>query len=71
MSQLSLKLKKLYEEKKYKEIINIINELDDKNLNSGLLNLSGVCKMLYNNSAENLKSAIQDFRKAYLREKKT
>ena len=49
MSQLSLKLKKLYEEKKYKEIINIINELDDKNLNSEILNLSGVCKMMYNN----------------------
>ena len=71
MSQLSLKLKKLYEEKKYKEIINIINELDDINLNSGLLNLLGVCKMQHNNSAETLKSAIQDFRKAYLREKKT
>ena len=70
MSQLSLKLKKLYEEKKYKEIINIINELDDINLNSGLLNLLGVCKMQHNNSAETLKSAIQDFRKAYLREKK-
>ena len=71
MSQLSLKLKKLYEEKKYKEIINIISELDDINLNSGLLNLLGVCKMQYNNSAETLKSAIQDFRKAYSREKKT
>ena len=71
MSRLSLKLKKLYEEKKYKEIINIINELDDINLNSGLLNLLGVCKMQHNNSAETLKSAIQDFRKAYLREKKT
>ena len=71
MSRLSLKLKKLYEEKKYKEIINIINELDDINLNSGLLNLLGVCKMQHNNSAETLKSAIQDFRKAYLKEKKT
>ena len=71
MSQLSLKLKKLYQEKKYKEIINIINELDDNNLNSGLLNLLGVCKMLYNNSTETLKSAIQDFREAYLIEKKT
>ena len=71
MSQLSLKLKKLYEEKKYKEIINIINELDDNNLNSGLLNLLGVCKMMYNNSTKTLKSAIQDFREAYLREKKT
>ena len=71
MSQLSLKLKKLYEEKKYKEIINIISELDDINLNSGLLNLLGVCKMQYNNSAETLKSAIQDFRKAYSSEKKT
>ncbi len=71
MSQLSLKLKKLYEEKKYKEIINIISEFDDINLNSGLLNLLGVCKMQYNNSAETLKSAIQDFRKAYSSEKKT
>ena len=71
MNQLSFKLKKLYEEKKYKEIINIINEFDDINLNSGLLNLLGVCKMLSNSSAETLKSAIEDFRKAHLREKKT
>ena len=71
MNQLSLKLKKLYEEKKYKEIINIINDFDDINLNSGLLNLLGACKMLSNNSAETLKSAIEDFRKAHLREKKT
>ena len=58
MSQLSLKLKKLYEEKKYKEIINIISELDDINLNSGLLNLLGVCKMQYNNSAGNEISSL-------------
>ena len=37
--------KKLYEEKKYSEIISIIENFDDKDLNSGLINLCGACKL--------------------------
>ena len=70
MNQQSFNLKKLYEEKKYKEIVSIIKKIDDKNINSGLLNLLGVCKLLSDKSTETLKSAINDFRSAYLREKK-
>ena len=62
--------KKLYEEKKYSEIISIIENFDDKDLNSGLINLCGACKLLSDKSTDTLKSAISDFRKAYLREKK-
>ena len=71
MSSESFNLKKLYEEKKYKEIISVIKKIDDKNINSGLLNLLGVCKLLSDKSKETLKDAINDFRNAYLREKNT
>ena len=70
MSNLSYDLKKLYNEKKYDQIISIIEKIDDNNLNSGLINLLGVCKSLSSNSPKTLKSAISDFRKAFLREKK-
>ena len=44
-------LKKLFDEKKYLEIVNIIdNEIEKEKLNSGLINLSGVCKLLINKS---------------------
>ena len=36
-----------------------------------MINLLGVCKSLSSNSPKTLKSAISDFRKAFLREKKT
>ena len=71
MSSVSFNLKKLYEEKKYKEIISVIKKIDDKSINSGLLNLLGVCKLLSDKSRETLKDAIDDFRNAYLKEKNT
>ena len=65
-------LKKLFYEKKYSLIIDIIdNRISDKDKNSGLLNLSGVCKFLSNRSKEMLQLARSDFRKAYLLEKNT
>ena len=70
MSYQNFDFKKLYEEKKYSEIISIIENFDDKDLNSGLINLCGACKLLSDKSTDTLKSAISDFRKAYLREKK-
>ena len=65
-------LKKLFYEKKYSLIIDIIdNRISDKDKNSGLLNLSGVCKFLSDSSKEMLQLARSDFRKAYLLEKNT
>ena len=39
-------------------------------VNAGLINLSGVCKILSDKSEVTLKSAIIDFRTAYLKDKK-
>ena len=65
-------LKKLFDNKKYLEIVNIIdNEIEKEKLNSGLINLSGVCKLLINKSKNNLEKSIEDFRKSYLKEKNT
>ncbi len=65
-------LKKLFEEKKYSEIINIIeNKISDQNKNSGQLNMLGVCKLLNDTTKENLNSAKKDFKRAYLQEKNT
>ena len=61
---------KLFEEKKYTKILSIIQNIDEKNLNAGLINLSGVCKILSDKSEVTLKSAIIDFRTAYLKDKK-
>ena len=61
---------KLFEEKKYTKILSIIQNIDEKNLNAGLINLSGVCKILSDKSEITLKSAIIDFRTAYLKDKK-
>ena len=68
----SADLKKLYDEKKYSEIIDIIeNKVSDQDRNSGQLNLLGVCKLLNDTSKESLNSAKKDFRRAYLQEKNT
>ena len=61
---------KLFEEKKYTKILSIIQNIEEKNLNAGLINLSGVCKILSDKSEITLKSAIIDFRTAYLKDKK-
>ena len=72
MEQKSTDLKKLFHEKKYSEIIDIIhNKIEEKDKNSGLLNLLGVCKLLNDSSGNARISAQEDFRKSYLKEKKT
>ncbi len=68
----SVDLKKLYDEKKYSEIIDIIeNKISDKDKKSGPLNMLGVCKLLNDNTKQSLNSAKKDFRRAYLLEKNT
>tara|TARA_B100000768_G_scaffold179133_1_gene196190 strand:+ start:64 stop:1755 length:1692 start_codon:yes stop_codon:yes gene_type:complete len=66
-------LKKLFLEKKYNELILIIEEkIPEKSKNSALINLLGVCRLLRQKSnKENLLLAIGDFRKAFSKEKKT
>ena len=72
MEQKSADLKKLFDEKRYSEIINIIqNKISEKDKNSGLLNLLGVCKLLNSSNEDSIKSSIDDFRKSYLKEKNT
>ncbi len=60
---------KLFLEKEYSKIISIIEKIPEKKKNSGILNLQGVCKTALSHSNEVLESAIDDFRKSYLKEK--
>ena len=50
----AINLEKLFLEKKYTQIISIIEKIPDNKRNSGLLNLLGVCKMSLSGSNENL-----------------
>ena len=60
----------LFNQKKYNELIYIIeNNIDKKDINSQLLNILGVCKLFKNsNSKNNLIEAIKVFKEAYLKE---
>lgn len=71
MKEMNTQLKNLFDQKKFFEIISIIDKIEINDRNSGILNLRGVCKLLSDKSVEALKSAIDDFREAYLREKNT
>ena len=65
----NLKFQKLYSEKKYSEIISLIeNKKDEVEISNGLLNLLGVCKLLRREN-DDLLSANSCFKKAYLKEK--
>ena len=69
MGKKNVNLLALFKEKKYLEIISIIEQVKDKEKNSSLLNLLGVCRMLSANSNETIKLAINDFKKSYSLEK--
>ena len=66
-------LSKLFKEKKYKELIFLIeNKIPDNQKNSGILNVLGVCKLLKGKAnKQDLSDALNDFRSAYLKEKNT
>ena len=70
MSEKNINFQKLYLEKKYSEIISEIENLDEKQRSSGLLNLLGACKLL-RRDANDLISANSHFKAAYLKEKTT
>ena len=69
MSKENVNLLALFKEKKYSQIIIIIEQIKDEKKTPAILNLSGVCRMISGNSNENIKLAINDFRNSYLREK--
>ena len=66
-------LKKLFNEKRYEELINIIDtKIPYGQKNSSIFNLLGACRLLNGKTdIETLSLAIKDFRSAYLMEKNT
>ena len=57
------------QEKKYSLIISIIeNELNEKQKTPGILNLSGVSRMMLSKSNDTIKLAIKDFKNSCLKE---
>ena len=66
-----LEIKKLFSEKRYLELIFLIeHQIDDGEINSNLLNLLGACKVIKEKpSKEDFMSAIENFKQAYLKER--
>ena len=63
MSNDNVKFLNLFKQKKYSEILSIIdNQIKNEDKNAGLLNLSGVCRMMIDGSNESIKLAIEDFK---------
>ena len=70
---LKLKLKKLFEEKKFSEVEFLIEDsIKDEDKSAGILNLLGASKINTNkNDKINLISGLNDFERGYLKEKET
>ena len=68
-----INLQKLFIEKKYEDIISIIeNNIPEKQKNPAIINLLGVCRLSKKKvNKEDLVSATNDFQKSYLKEKET
>ena len=66
-----INLQKLFIEKKYEDIISIIeNNIPEKQKNPAIINLLGVCRLSKKKvNKEDIVSAINDFQKSYLKEK--
>ena len=66
-----INLQKLFIEKKYEDIISIIeNNIPEKQRNAAIINLLGVCRLSKKKiNKEDIVSAINDFQKSYLKEK--
>ena len=73
MSENIIKLQKLFSEKKYSAIIDIIeNKKIDQNRSAGLLNLLGASRLLRGDYKKNdLVNATKNFKEAYLLDKST
>ncbi len=68
MTKENVNLLALFKEKKYSQIIIIIEQIKNEEKTPAILNLSGVCRMMSDNSNENIRLAINDFRNSYIRE---
>ena len=69
MGKKTVNFLKLLEKKKYSQIVSIIqNEINDKDRNASILNLSGVARMLSDKSNNSIKLAIKDFKNSCLKE---
>ena len=67
--ELAAELKSLYQEKKFSELIYKINANFDENAPAGILNLLGAAKLLVAISDEEILSARQTFKDAFLKDK--
>ena len=67
--ELAAELKSLYQEKKFSELIYKINANFGENAPAGILNLLGAAKLLVAISDEEILSARQTFKDAYLKDK--
>lgn len=72
MEKFNLILKKLFSEKKFLEVIKLIEDnTSEKDRSAYLFNLLGATFLLSSPKAENLLKSINNFKKAYTKEKKT
>ena len=72
MDRNNLKYKKLFEDKKYSELIFLIESIkDEKNLSAGEHNLLGATRLLIEKNEKNILLSLHNFETAYLKEKTT
>tara|TARA_Y100000996_G_scaffold404470_1_gene378594 strand:+ start:1014 stop:2672 length:1659 start_codon:yes stop_codon:yes gene_type:complete len=72
MNKNNIKYKKLFEEKKYSELIFLIEtSKNEKDLSAGELNLLGVTKLSVDRKKETIISSLKNFEAAFLKEKNT
>jgi len=70
MNDQQLRIQKLFDEKRYSELIFLI-ESEIENKSSAILNILAASRLLRYETKETFESAISEFREAYLKEKKT
>ena len=72
MNKNNIEYKKLFEEKKYSELVFLIeSSKNENNLSAGELNLLGATRVLVEKNKKNILSSLNNFESAYLKEKKT
>ncbi len=72
MIKKNIEYQKLFEEKRYSELIFLIEtSKNEKDLSAGELNLLGVTKLLVDKNKETIISSIKNFETAFLKEKNT
>lgn len=72
MHNLNQVIQKLFQQKKYLEIINLIeNKTEEAERSTNLFNILGLCTLLFSSKKENLPKVINYFKKGYLKEKST